>query len=273
MNQSDRLTNLMPIGRFSNACRLSIKALRHYDSVNLLKPAHIDATTGYRYYRAEQARDAVLIGMLRSLDVPLATIRALLRADGDALRQMLEKERDRVARELTRHQQVLQSIERIAREGDLMPYDIGIRVEPTYQLAAMHCSTTAELMVEESGELMYRLFDKLSSLGIQPRDPYICINQSPDKNGNIVVHAGVGISDDAETGNSIEILEITGGPVVWLTHVGAYEELGIAYHALAAWAQEHGHDQRDALREIYLNDPADTPTESLQTEVLLPITG
>ena len=58
----------MPIGRFSNACRLSIKALRHYDDVDLLKPAFIDPNNGYRYYSVEQGRDAVLIAMLRSLD-------------------------------------------------------------------------------------------------------------------------------------------------------------------------------------------------------------
>jgi hypothetical protein len=33
---------LMPIGRFSKSCRLSIKALRHYDEQGLLRPAHVD---------------------------------------------------------------------------------------------------------------------------------------------------------------------------------------------------------------------------------------
>ena len=31
--------------------------------------------------------------------------------------------------------------------------------------------------------------------------------------------------------------------MAWLTHKGAYEELGLAYHALLAWAQERGHEQ------------------------------
>ncbi|MFT5658728.1 MAG: DNA-binding transcriptional MerR regulator [Gammaproteobacteria bacterium] len=35
----------MPIGRFSSAFRLSIKALRYYDEQELLKPIFIDPTT------------------------------------------------------------------------------------------------------------------------------------------------------------------------------------------------------------------------------------
>ncbi|HEY6558187.1 MAG TPA: GyrI-like domain-containing protein [Polyangiaceae bacterium] len=50
------------------------------------------------------------------------------------------------------------------------------------------------------------------------------------------------------------------------------EELGLAHHALHAWAQEHEHAQAGDVREIYLNDPATVPPEELVTEVLLPVT-
>lgn len=263
----------MPIGRFSDACRLSVKALRHYDDVGLLNPTFIDPNTGYRYYGTEQARDAVLIAMLRSLDMPLATIRALLHADSDALRRLLDAERTRIVSEVSKQQQVLSSIERIAREGDLVPYNIGIRVEPNYRLATMQCRTNAEHMVDDSSKLMYRLFDKIARSGAEQQELCMCINQPPDRSGNIVVQACVGFGTESPLNEKIEVLEVPGGPVAWLVHNGAYEELGIAYHALSAWAQERGHEQRDALREIYLNDPADTPTEELQTEVMLPVKG
>ena len=60
---------VMPIGKFARACRLSVKALRHYDEEQLLRPAHVDERTGYRYYTREQVRDAVTIGMLRGLGI------------------------------------------------------------------------------------------------------------------------------------------------------------------------------------------------------------
>lgn len=263
--------NLMPIGRFSNACRLSIKALRHYDERGLLKPSFVDPDTGYRYYRSDQARDAVMIALLRSLEIPLETIKHVLRAEGDELRRYLDIERDRIERGLAKKRHALHSIERIARHGDLIPYDVALRSEPDYQVASIRCTTTAERMVEDSGALMYTLFDELARLGVEHCDPYLCTNEAPDPKGNIIVHACVGVGGSEIKGSRVAMIAINGGPVAWLTHIGAYEELGIAYHALSAWAQERGHEQRGALREVYRNDPANTPIDELITEVILPI--
>ena len=45
---------MLKIGDFSKLSRVSIRMLRHYDDIGLLKPAEIDHFTGYRYYREEQ---------------------------------------------------------------------------------------------------------------------------------------------------------------------------------------------------------------------------
>jgi len=42
--------DLLSIGSFANMTRLSIKALRLYDELDILKPLHIDPQSGYRYY-------------------------------------------------------------------------------------------------------------------------------------------------------------------------------------------------------------------------------
>ena len=53
--------------------------------------------------------------------------------------------------------------------------------------------------------------------------------------------------------------------------MGPYEALGLAYHALLAWVQEHGHEPLGPVWEFYANDPADVPAEELVTEVALPL--
>ena len=72
---------LIPIGRFARLSGLSIGALRHYDELDLLRPADVDRFTGYRRYRAEQLEVARTIGRLRDLEVPIEEIRDLLAAD------------------------------------------------------------------------------------------------------------------------------------------------------------------------------------------------
>lgn len=76
---------LLTIGAFAARSRLSAKALRLYDRLGLLTPAHVDGTTGYRYYRAGQAERARLVALLRQLDMPLARIAEVIEAaDGGA---------------------------------------------------------------------------------------------------------------------------------------------------------------------------------------------
>ncbi|GAA3497937.1 MerR family transcriptional regulator [Streptomyces prasinosporus] len=66
---------MLTIGAFAKACRLSPKALRLYDELDLLRPARVDPYTGYRYYAAGQLERARLVAWLRRLGMPLAEIR------------------------------------------------------------------------------------------------------------------------------------------------------------------------------------------------------
>ncbi|MFD4525473.1 MerR family transcriptional regulator [Streptomyces sp. NPDC058470] len=74
---------LLTIGAFAARSRLSPKALRLYDRLGLLAPAHVDEVSGYRYYRADQIERARLVALLRQLDMPLARIAGVVEA-GDA---------------------------------------------------------------------------------------------------------------------------------------------------------------------------------------------
>ncbi|QQM43519.1 MerR family transcriptional regulator [Streptomyces liliifuscus] len=66
---------MLTIGAFAKATRLSPKALRLYDELELLRPARVDPETGYRYYAPEQLEQARLVAWLRRLGMPLAGIR------------------------------------------------------------------------------------------------------------------------------------------------------------------------------------------------------
>ena len=45
---------MFKIGDFAKLGQISIRMLRHYDQLGLLKPDHVDKFTGYRYYTAVQ---------------------------------------------------------------------------------------------------------------------------------------------------------------------------------------------------------------------------
>ncbi|MFE9694945.1 MerR family transcriptional regulator [Micromonospora sp. NPDC005806] len=68
---------LLTIGAFARAARLTPKALRLYDEQGLLPPAAVDPHSGYRYYRPAQLDRARLIATLRRAGMPLAEIRTV----------------------------------------------------------------------------------------------------------------------------------------------------------------------------------------------------
>jgi DNA-binding transcriptional MerR regulator len=115
--------DLLTIGRFSRLSGLSIGALRHYDELDVLRPARVDPATGYRSYAREQLGRARLIARLRELEVPLDDVRAVLEADDPAeRRRLLAVHRARVEARTHRLQRVLHALLHLsAEEGTPMP--------------------------------------------------------------------------------------------------------------------------------------------------------
>ena len=82
--ESLETARLMTIGRFARLTGLTVKALRHYDEVGLLRPATVDPQTGYRSYSSSQVGQAEAIRTLRRLEVAPADIAPLASTDAPA---------------------------------------------------------------------------------------------------------------------------------------------------------------------------------------------
>jgi DNA-binding transcriptional MerR regulator len=80
----------MTTGEFSRRSQLSVKALRLYDRVGLLRPATVDGRNGYRRYDEGQLFTARLIVLLRSLDMPLNEVGRVVAADGAEAGELID---------------------------------------------------------------------------------------------------------------------------------------------------------------------------------------
>lgn len=77
--------NLLTIGEMSKRTGCSIKSLRYYDSIGLLKPAFTDSQTNYRYYSFDQIRIVDLIQISVHLSIPLKEVKNLVFKDDDKI--------------------------------------------------------------------------------------------------------------------------------------------------------------------------------------------
>lgn len=80
----------MTTGEFSRRSQLSIKALRLYDRLGLLRPAAVDGRNGYRGYDESQLFTARLIVLLRRLDMPLQEVARVVAAEGEEAAQLVD---------------------------------------------------------------------------------------------------------------------------------------------------------------------------------------
>ncbi|MCA2223652.1 MerR family transcriptional regulator [Nonomuraea aurantiaca] len=165
--------DLLPIGQFARLTRLSVKQLRHYDEIGLLRPACVDPATGYRYYRAAQARTAMSIGLLRSLDVPLPVVGQVLAGTEGAL----ESVHDSLEAELARRRRTLASLERVMTDG-LPATQVRIVTEPAHRVAIVReratgpadiARATTAAMSRLTAGLLYGPAAR-SDTGTDPRD-------------------------------------------------------------------------------------------------------
>ena len=69
---------MFKIGDFSKLGQISVRMLRHYDQLGLLKPDHVDKFTGYRYYTAGQLAHLNRILFFKDLGFSLQQIKDLL---------------------------------------------------------------------------------------------------------------------------------------------------------------------------------------------------
>jgi DNA-binding transcriptional MerR regulator len=67
---------MFTIGQFARIGGVSVRTLRHYDEIGLLRPVKVDPATGYRGYSAEQLGRLNRIMAMKELGLSLAPFSA-----------------------------------------------------------------------------------------------------------------------------------------------------------------------------------------------------
>ena len=110
------------IGTVARLAQVSVRTLRHYDDIGLLRPARVDADTGSRWYGPDEIAHLHRILVLRDLGVSLTEIGDLVDHDvtPDQLRGILLLRRAEAHERIAMEQQRLARVEARIRllEGD-----------------------------------------------------------------------------------------------------------------------------------------------------------
>ena len=267
--------DLLPIGTFSKLCKLSIKALRHYQDIGVLKPALIDRASGYRYYSISQAAEAERIRQLRALDMPLDEIRQVLKhREFTEVKPLLERHRERILDRKKECERALDFIEKLM-DSDDKGFDYRINRREVVEQAILSISERTSLKVLDQvfGKAFGELFGYLGSLGRAPAGPPLCLYHAEEFDpDDVELEICIPTAEKLAGKGRIYGKVLEGGPVVSTLHSGPYSELGPAYQALCTWLQDNGFEPKAAAREIYLVGPGMASDESeYRTEICWPL--
>lgn len=109
--------DLLSIGEVANLKGVSVKALRYYERVGVLRPAYVNPETGYRYYTMRQMGELDVIVSCVQLGVPLRELSGYVSDHGVMdVSALLDRARDLAAKKLRETQVILMTLDEY-REG------------------------------------------------------------------------------------------------------------------------------------------------------------
>ncbi|MEE1828419.1 MerR family transcriptional regulator [Streptomyces sp. BE20] len=265
------------IGDFAKHGRVSVRMLRHYDAIGLLRPARVDPVSGYRCYEAAQLARLNRVIALKDLGFTLLQVRAVLDEEVGAaeLRGMLRLRRAELAaamaadaERLTRVEARLRTIE---SEGTMSTHDVVVKRVPSVRVAeltAVAASYEPEDVGPVVGPLFAELCGRLAAAGAAETGPAVaCYEDLPDGDGAVLVRVAVPVGASVEPGGEhgfavVDLPEIE--EAVTVVHRGSMDDTLGSFQALARFIDENGYRSAGYARELYLecpDDPAGWVTE------------
>ena len=260
MNQrKDRLS----IGAFADMTRLSIKALRLYDQLDILQPRHVDPQSGYRFYEQDQLPRARMIRVMREMDMPLATIRQVLAAlDSSSAKaeslaneyvQMRGKQFEQI------RQQVQHFIQLIQQEVNPMSLEVNVKAVVPQQVL----SVTRRVKVGKLDETIQQSLDEIHILlkeqNLKADDAPFGIYHGPiNEQDDGPIEICLPVNGKVKSTGNAELKQLQGGNAACVTMLGAqcdFPAILSGYDAAADWIQKNGYETAEPPREIWYGEP------------------
>ena len=265
---------MFKIGEFSVLTQVSIKTLRYYDEVGILKPARVDMESGYRYYSASQVPRLHRILALKDLGFPLDRIAKVIEegVTADALRGML------MLREVEQQARVQEETERLARlrarlrlielEG-VMASEVVLK-----DLGPQWIVSIREVIpgFRTIGALFGKLYGVLGAMALQGVAAAVFHDQE-FKEHEIDVEVGVFLKQAVAVSGPLSVRELPSATAASIVHHGAFSRISEAYQAVLHWIDANGYRQAGPTRELFLHvsQPASRDDESNVTEIQVPV--
>ncbi|MFI6154163.1 MerR family transcriptional regulator [Kitasatospora sp. NPDC051170] len=260
---------MLNIGDFASHGRVSVRMLRHYDAIGLLRPARVDPVSGYRSYEAAQLARLNRVIALKELGFTLQQVRAVLdqQVDTAELRGMLRLRRAELAAAIAVDEQRLARVEArlrtIESEGNMSEHDVVVKPVPSVRVAQL-TGVAASYEPEDITPVIGPLFEELCRLaaeaGIEPAGPSVaCYEDSAEEDGSVLIRVCLQVEPSVKPGPyGFEVRTLPAiEEAATIVHHGSMDAAVGSFQALARAIEAGGYRSAGYARERYLETPDD----------------
>ncbi|MGL5437674.1 MAG: MerR family transcriptional regulator [Lachnospiraceae bacterium] len=269
---------MLKIGNFSKLSRISIRMLRHYDEIGLLKPVKIDTLTGYRYYGEDQLLPAGRIQVLRNMGFGLTVIKEIVDkfTDADELEQFLVikmRELQEQEQEIKERLHLLDStIQWLRKDGNIMGYDVRLKTLPTRYVASVRQIIPG---YEMEGMLWQILMEETAHMNLQGSSPCYAMAVFHDgefKEKDVDVEIQQSVAGEYPDTEHVQFKTVPPVQIASATFKGSYHQISPVNEAVANWIHDNGYEFDGLSFNIYHVSPGETQNpDEYVTEVCYPV--
>jgi len=268
------------IGDFSKLSLVSVKALRYYDELGLLKPERVDEFTGYRYYSASQLTRLNRILAMKDMGLSLEQIALLLDREPtpDQIRGMLRLKQVELHQQLVEGQARLTRIEAwlqaFEQEATMPTYDVILKKVAPLKVAEARGIAPS---MQQIGPTLDSLFDEVGAYvgqhGATAIDPSITLYYDAEmREHDVNVGACMPFEGSLNDGEQVKVHELPAvETMASVIHHGSFSTLGQAYNAVLKWIEANNYSISGPNRELKLEYERGGDQSKYVTEVQFPV--
>ena len=273
---------MLKIGEFSKLSRVSIRMLRHYDEIGILKPVHIDPDSGYRYYGEDQLSVAGRITSLKDMGFSLSAIGQLLCCEErDILeRHLLLKQaelREEYGRLSYRLRLLDTALERLRKDeamkrDEILKYDVTVKTFPERYAATVRMTIPA---YEQEGMLWGILMEETTHLNLIADEPCYCcavFHDTEYKESDVDVEVTKTVKGTYPDTKHVRFRTLPEVTVASAVCKGSYRQMDEVMGTVAQWVMSNGYEFNGPAFNIYHISPYETSDPNkFVTEVCYPV--
>jgi DNA-binding transcriptional MerR regulator/effector-binding domain-containing protein len=262
---------MLSIGDFARLAGVSVRMLRHYDALGLLRPARVDPASGYRSYRAAQLDRANRLVALKDLGFTLEDCGRLLGDDVpvEQLRGMLRLRRAELAAQIDADRARLEQVERRLRmieKEHAMSTSLTLDAYSEQALPALRVVQLSgrvadgQQVGEVVGPLFGRIDDVVAAAAIVPTGP--SVGTYTTDGDAMVAAAAFPVGDDVDEARAaaagLELASVPAEPRALVTTMhGPLTAISEAWQTLSREVEARGLSFAGPCREVYHASPGD----------------